>query len=55
MQIVYQHTQTAFTESWVALLCFQCLKCGWAVMDGVQALIFKAGRRAWANAYTLVN
>jgi len=22
----------------------QCLKCGWTVMDGVQALLFKAGR-----------
>ena len=32
---------------------FQCLKYGWTVMDGVQALIFKAGRRpatSWANA-----
>ena len=23
----------------------QCLKCGWTVMDGIQALIFEAGRR----------
>src|SRR6218665_2998602 len=23
----------------------QCLKCAWTVLDGVQALIFKAGRR----------
>jgi len=22
----------------------QCLKCGWTVLDGVQALLFKAGR-----------
>jgi len=31
----------------------QCLKCRWTVMNGVQALIFKSGRRpatSWVNA-----
>jgi len=33
----------------------QCLKCGWAVMDGVLVLIFMAGWRTifWVNAYSV--
>jgi len=27
----------------------QCLKCEWTIMDGVQALIFEAGRRPATN------
>ena len=36
----------------------QCLKCGWTVMHGVLAVIFKPGRRtatSWANAAWTVN
>jgi len=52
-----QVTLSDFEWACYVKLCFQCLRCGLTIMDGVQALIFKAGRHpatSWANGQLIL-